>query len=127
MLQVRGDLKSLGVWGVGPLPVAPHISYVGELHYADTGARAIGVAVEFRRTGGIAVEPDTLLQRTDASGRFALFLKPTPSQDGEVVGEVLVRPPPPYASITIPDVRLPTLRGGNDIRFLGVWTIPRAD
>jgi hypothetical protein len=60
-LRVSGDRQFLGSWGVGPLPGPPHISYVGELFYAATGERAEGIEVEFRRSGGIAVVPDTFV------------------------------------------------------------------
>ncbi len=125
-IRVRADVRALGLYGVGPLPGPPHISYVGELRYADSGERAAGVEVEFRRTGGIPVRPDTTIVRTDQFGRFPLFLEPVPRQDGEVTGTILVRPRAPYEAFTIPEVRMPTRRGVNDIRLLGVWEIPLA-
>ena len=120
---VRGDVRNLGLWGVGPLRVDPHISYVGEIYYADTNQRAAGVEVEFRRTGGIAVEPDTFVVRSNELGRFPLFM--TPQGEGEVVGDLFIRPPAPYRALTIRGVRLATLVGGNEIRLVGVWGIER--
>jgi hypothetical protein len=120
---VRGDARNLGLWGVGPLRVAPHISYVGEIFYTDTKKPAAGVEVEFRRTGGITVEPDTFVVRSNDAGRFPLFM--TPQGEGEVTGDLLIRPPEPSRALVIRGVRLATLIGGNDIRLIGVWGIER--
>jgi hypothetical protein len=121
--RVRGNPAFVGSWGVGPLRTDPHISYVGELFYRDTGERAERVEVEFRRTGGIAVAPDTFTVHSDVNGRFPLFM--TPIGEGEVEGEFEVRPPAPYPAFTVSGVRMQTLIGKDDIRLVGVWAIDR--
>jgi hypothetical protein len=120
--RVRGESRRLGYWGVGPLPAPPHLSYVGELYFRDTNARAEGVEVQFRRTGGVAVHPDTFSVVSGADGRFPLFL--TPSGAGEVLGEIRVNAPSPYRSFTVP-LRLETLRGAGEVRLVGVWALSR--
>lgn len=121
--RVRGDARNLGMWGVGPLPTEPHISYVGGLYYRDTGQPAEGVEVEFRRTGGIAVEPDTFVVVSGENGRFPLLMDP--AEQGAVIGEILVRPPAPYKAFKVAEVRIPTLLGKDDLRLLGTWGIDR--
>jgi hypothetical protein len=120
--RVRGDSRRLGFWGVGPLPAPPHVSYVGELFYMDTGERASGVEVQFRRSGGVSVHPDTFTVVSGSDGRFPLFM--TPSGPGEVVGEIHVNAPAPYRSFTTP-VRMETLRGAGETRLVGVWGLSR--
>jgi hypothetical protein len=119
--RVRGSPSHVGNWGVGPVRTDPHISYVGELFFADSGQRAADVEVQFRRTGGIGARPDTFTVRSNDQGRFPLFTKPI--GEGELVGELEVRPSPPYRTFTIPEVRLQTLIGKDDIRLIGVWAI----
>lgn len=119
--QVRGNPTYLGNWGVGPVRTDPHISYVGELFFSDTGERAVGVQVEFRRTGGIAVRPDTFTVQSNSQGRVPLFMKP--QGEGEVEGELEIRSPEPYQPFTLTGVRMQTLVGKDDIRLVGVWAI----
>jgi hypothetical protein len=121
--QVRGDPTHVGNWGVGPVRTEPHISYVGELFFGDSGERAADVEVEFRRTGGIAVRPDTFTVRSNAQGRVPFFMEPV--GEGEVEGEIEVRPPDPYQPLTVTGLRMQTLIGKDDIRLIGVWSIER--
>jgi hypothetical protein len=121
--SVRGNPQHLGTWGVGPLPGPPHVSYVGELWFDDTNVRAVGVEVEFRRTGGIGVQPDTFVVTTDELGRFPLLM--TTDEAGEVVGDILVRAPPPYRSLELVGLRMATLIGINESRLIGVWRLTR--
>jgi len=120
--RVRGDSRRIGYWGVGPLPAPPHLSYVGEVYFRDSGERAGGVEVEFRRTGGVAVQPDTFTIVSGADGRFPLFM--TPSGAGEVIGEIRVNAPAPYRAFTVP-LSLQTLRGAGEVRLAGVWALSR--
>jgi hypothetical protein len=120
--RTRADAQPLGIWGVGPFRSAPHISYLGELFYVDMGERAAGVEVEFQRTAGIMVRPDTFVVESDASGRFPLVM--TPEQEGEVVGRLLIRPPAPHPTLTVTDLRLQTIITANEVRLAGVWGIP---
>jgi hypothetical protein len=120
--RVRGESRRLGYWGVGPLPAPPHLSYVGELYFRDTNARAEGVEIQFRRTGGVSVHPDTFTVVSGSDGRFPLFM--TPSGPGEVLGEIRVNAPAPYRSFAAP-VRMETLRGAGETRLVGVWGLSR--
>lgn len=125
-VDVRGDAQELGVWGVGPLPGPPHISYVGELWFADTNELAVGVDVEFRRTGGLAVVPDTFAVFTGENGRFPLLMRPaTRGEEGVVIGDIHVRPPAPYQPLVISGVRMETTIAQNHLRLLGIWRIER--
>jgi hypothetical protein len=109
------QLLLLGVWGYGQ-----QILYAGELFLRGTGMPAVGLEVEFRRTGGIAISPETLVVHTDATGRFPLA--PSNSADGEVVGTLVVRLPAPLAPDTIAGVHLATF-ASDEMRFLGRWGV----
>lgn len=123
--DIRGEVQLLGVWGVGPLRGPPHISYVGELFYLDTDERAEGIEVEFRRTGGIAVEPDTFVVTSNEQGRFPLFMHPVSGSEGHVIGDLYIRPPAPYQPQVIEGVEMETTVGRGFIRLLGVWGVER--
>lgn len=105
----------LGVFGYGQ-----QILYAGEVYLRGTGQLAAGVDVEFRRTGGITIAPDSFVVRTNADGRFPLA--PSTSSQGEVVGALVIRLPTPYAPDTIPGVRLATF-ASDEMRFLGRWGV----
>lgn len=109
------QLLLLGVWAYGQ-----HILYAGELFLRGTGLPAVGVDVEFRRTSGIAISPETMVMRTDGTGRFPLA--PSTTADGEAVGTLVVRFPPPLAPDTISGVRLTTF-ASDQMRFLGRWGV----
>lgn len=109
------EVRLAGVWSVGP-----HLGYVGELRYADTGKPAAGVEVEFRRTGGIPLRSDVVVEKTNADGRFRLM--PVPLATGEVVGTLTARAPAPYATFTT-EIRLSTF-DTDDVRLAGVWYVP---
>jgi len=109
------QLLLLGVWGYGQ-----QILYAGELFLRGTGMPAVGLEVEFRRTGGIAISPEAFVVHTDASGRFPLA--PSNAADGEVVGTLVVRLPAPLAPDTIAGVHLATF-ASDAMRFLGRWGV----
>lgn len=100
--RAPGELRKLGDWKVP----YPYLNYQVELRHLATGKPAAGVEVEFRRTGGIPVYPDTF--RVTADERGFVLLRPRTSMVGEVVGELEVFPLPPYRAFTVPSVRLAT-------------------
>jgi len=102
-----------GVWSVGT-----GLPYFGVLFRRGTGYRSAGIEVEFRRTGGIAADPDTFVVSTNADGAFSLVT--TPLADGVLVGDLIVRPPPPAVPDTIHAIRLQTVETESSILF-GVW------
>lgn len=114
---IESDVQFLGRWGVGA-----GLFYQGELNWVDTYTHAPGFEVEFRRTGGIAVEPDTFTVVTGTDGRFTL--RPRTAEVGEVVADLRVRHPDPAKSFVIPGVRLAT-READEPQLIGVWTVER--
>ncbi|MGZ8376251.1 MAG: hypothetical protein ACXW05_14215 [Gemmatirosa sp.] len=79
-----------------------------------TGRGVPGVTVVFRRLSGAALPADSLVTLTDGEGRFRFAAEARGA--GEVVGEVLVRPPSPdLPSYVVPDVRLAV----SDVRGAG--------
>jgi len=81
-----------GVYGFGPA-----LRYVGEV-LQQNGTPVAGAQVTWTQTSGVAATPNPLQSATTADGRFPLTL--FPSQDGEVVGTIRVRPPPPWPANT---------------------------
>jgi hypothetical protein len=102
-----GDATVLDPW----IPV-PYFSFVGEFFLnGTTDQRVEGAVVEFRRTSGVALRGDGIVDgvyrtTTDAGGRFAIF--PTDKNvvlpatvAGDVVGDFFVQLPAPYGTSTI--------------------------
>jgi hypothetical protein len=105
------------------LGVGAQIYYYGVLNWASTGQPATGVEVEFRRTGGLAIEPERFVARTNALGMFPLYATlRDPFDQGELVGDLTIRPPAPRAPITITGIRLQA-REDDVERRIGTWTI----
>jgi hypothetical protein len=89
-----GDATLLDPW----IP-EPYFAYAGELFLKGTADQRVNdAAVEFRRTGGVALRGDGLAggvyrTRTDVAGRFSMFPTdggPFPVTFGDVVGELRV-------------------------------------
>jgi hypothetical protein len=80
------------------------IQYSGEVRRRGTDERFPGAVIEFRRTAGIAIDPNPVVVAADDYGRF--MLTPVPLADGAVFGDLIIRPPAPFATEVIRDVRL---------------------
>lgn len=115
----EGDnLGFAGVFGFGPA-----LRYVGEVLRQD-GTPVQGAQVTWTQISGVAASPSVLTGTTDANGRFPLTL--IPSMDGEVVGEVRVVPPAPWAAgtqYTFTNLRLNSFESG-DLRLAVTYRIP---
>ena len=109
------QLVLIGIWSYGYA-----LNYAGELFYQHTGLLADSVAVEFRRTGGLAISPDTFTAQTNSVGRFAI--EATAPGPGQVVAELIVHLPSPQAPDTITGVVITTF-ASDQMRFLGRWAI----
>jgi 5-hydroxyisourate hydrolase-like protein (transthyretin family) len=95
------SVKLLRVWGIGGW-----VNYAGILFHRSTGAPAENVEVEFRRTGGITARPDTFTVRSNFFGGFPMT--PATDGEGELIGDLIIRPPAPLRPTTVRGVRLPT-------------------
>ncbi len=100
-----------------------HLPYVGAIVYAVTQEPARDVEVEFRRVSGVRLERETYVTKTDQTGLFSL--NPIPLEPGVVIARLIVRPPAPYDSLTIRDVRLETIEGEVPPRLVGRWELVR--
>lgn len=112
--RAPGDARWLGEWKV----LLPYLGHQVFLYYRATGQPATGLEVEFRRTGGIRMEPETL--RVPADPRGYAVLRPKPAEHGTVTGDLTIYPLPPYAPITIRDYKLSTFteeRGDSVVRM----------
>ncbi len=106
----------LGVWGYGY-----GILYGVSLYMRGTGAPAPpGLAIQFRRTGGIASTPDLLVMQTDPYGNFPIGAAAAGA--GTIVGDVTVRLPAPFKADTLVGVQIPSF-ASDEMRFLGRWGI----
>jgi hypothetical protein len=96
-----------------------HVSYRGRItgHFTNEGVP--GVRVEFRRTGGIALERDTVSAVTGEGGRYLLSVPA--SERGTVEGEIVVTPPGSSTPYVVPGLRLATVEVRGDARDLPVW------
>lgn len=103
----------------GQLPIGTTLGYVGELFFLESGARAQGVDVEFRQTGGPELLDPRFTVRTDQFGRFPIM--PRPNGDAEITADLIVRPPAPYQQFTIPIRVSPS--NSPRVELLGVWGI----
>ncbi len=106
------SVRDGGVVGFGP-----SLRYVLEVKTNDRLAPAANVAMEFRRTGGVAITPERISGRSGPDGRFEL--RPAVTDSGTVLGDLVVSPAL-GAPRTIPNIRLSTFETG-DLRFGGVF------
>lgn len=113
----RGEVRDLGEWRIRH----PHFSTYGQLFFRGSGELARGVEIEFRRTGGIPVEPELYVARSDSFGNFPL--RPQPLDIGEVVGDVTIRPGGGLSPRTIRDVRFSSYVGDDPNPYLVRWGI----
>jgi O-antigen ligase/polysaccharide polymerase Wzy-like membrane protein len=107
-----------GVYGFGPA-----LRYVGEV-LQQNGAPVAGAQITWTQTSGVAATPNPLQSATTADGRFPLTL--FPSQDGEVVGTIRVRPPPPWpanSEFVFSDLRLNSFES-SDVKLAVTYRIP---
>ena len=104
-----------GRWGIGP-----HLLYYGRIVAGGVGVA--NVDVELRRTGGVAVEPASYTARTGAEGYFPM--SPVPLANGELLADLHVRPPAPYAAFVVRGLRLPTsVEDLSSARPFGTWDL----
>lgn len=112
----------------GPLDVdrvfsrGPSLNWAGVIVFRNAGGQtpAADTRVTFQRTGGIPVSPDTFTVTTQPWGGFSLFTRTR--EEGVVIGELIVDPPPPRSRDTIPEVRMPTYDSGEQ-RVLKRWAV----
>lgn len=99
------------------VPVGSILAYGGEVIFRGTGEKTANVGVEFVRTGGIETTPDHTSTTSNAAGFFEIDL--TPATDGEVIGDLTLRPPAGTAAV-YKNVHLATY-DSVALRSFGVW------
>ena len=95
----------------------PRLSLGGQLIVRETGAAVGGVALDFVRTGGVALASDSVRTTTDADGRFQLAVEA--SDVGEVVGDLVVRSPAPWSPYRVRGLRFHTSEVRGEGQVLG--------
>lgn len=108
----RGEVRDLGEWRIRH----PHFSTYGQLFFRGSGELARGVEIEFRSTGGIPVDPEVYVARSDSFGNFPL--RPQPLDIGEVVGDLTIRPGGGLSERVIRDVRFSSFIGDDPNPYL---------
>ena len=109
-----GDLHRLGEWRI-PFP---YLAYQFHLYYRANGEPARGIEVEFQRTGGIPIRPESL--RTTVDERGYVILRPEIGAQGILTGDLTVYPLPPRQPFTVRGLRLATV---TEERFDSVFHI----
>lgn len=112
LYQDRGQMFAR--WGIGP-----HLLWYGRLV-----ARGVGVPnvdVELRRVGGIPVTPEVVVTKTRAQGDFPM--EPVPLGFGELIADLHVRPPAPYAPFVVRGLRIPTSEEDVYARLYATWDL----
>lgn len=78
--------RHAGLWGYGEA-----WNWYVDVVRASDGQPAANVPIEFRRTGGVMIEPQVISGRTGASGRFAI--RAAVRDTGVVIGDLVISPP----------------------------------
>jgi hypothetical protein len=114
--------ENAGRWGIGP-----QLPYAGLLIWGDTKQPAEGVALEFQRTGGVPISPDRVVWKSGSDGFANVRLVPaTPLGYGEVVGDLTIRPPAPYRTLVVKELRLATVaRDVASFNRIAIWELGR--
>lgn len=107
---------------LGPRSVGRWFPQFGIVRDRDTDQPITGAQISFRRTAGIAIQPDPFSIAVNADGSFPI--RPQPLGDGEVVGDLTISPPAPYRDTVITGLRLQTSMD-DTLRFIGVWRLLR--
>ena len=100
------------------LLLRPAMQYVGEVTRRGTREVVPGVTVEFRRKRGIRIDPDTIITQPNAAGLFGLAPVPRNDRVGEVIGDLIITPPAPYAVEVHRNIRLVSA-DGDTLKLLG--------
>jgi hypothetical protein len=100
--------------------IGPHLPYYGVVNLA--GFPAPDVEVEARRVSGIIVDPNPLVMRTNKDGNFYLH-DFQPRELGELVVDLVFRPPPPWRSFTQTGLRLSTVEEDSFGQLVGTWDL----
>jgi hypothetical protein len=103
------SVRRAAVLGVGPSAL-----YGGIVQDVADARPIAGATVEFRRRGGVPLVQELFTTQTNEGGIFRMF--PAPLADGEVVGDMTFRLPPPYRDTTFTNIRFPTFRS-DETRF----------
>ena len=102
------------------LNVGPSLNYFGEFRLRRTSGPLAGVRVDFQRTNGIAVSPESFTAISDASGRFTFPLRAL--GEGKLVGTLNITPPSPDQPFIVNNLELTPFRADTS-RMYNVWPI----
>ena len=104
------------------LAVGTSFNYAVELHTRGTDAPLANADIDFRRTGGPALDSAVVHGRTGADGRVRLDPPASVDAPGVLVGDLTVRSPTLKQPFVIKGIQLPSF-DSDEIRFLGVFGV----
>ena len=97
------------------------VSASGQLIEFRSGKGVGGVALVFRRTGGIEITDPERTVTTDGDGWYSYRVGAR--EHGSVTLSITVRPPSPYPEYTVEDVALSSSSVKGEGRPLGRWVV----
>ena len=108
-LHLRAQYLDAPGYETKTLRIGNGLQYLAQVVRRGSTVGLTGVTLEFKRIGGISVQPDSLLIPIPTTKFVKLPL--TPGDTGVLHGRFIVRPPAPYKTEVYPDVELRTLDG----------------
>lgn len=100
------------------MAIGPELGWVVSIYDRATVAGVPGTTVSFRRTGGVAVSPESFTGTTDGVGQIRLPL--TAAQTGTVIGDLSIQPPAPFHTYVITAIQLSTADSTRHLPAFGV-------
>lgn len=104
----------------GTYSIGSGLLYVARIFRRGPDTPLAGVTAVFRRRSGISVAVDSVKSISTADGLVSLQL--TPNGNGEVVGDLELRPPFPIPARTITGIRLATMED-DSVRLAGSFGV----
>ncbi len=104
----------------GTYSIGSGLLYVARIFRRGPDTPLEGVTAVFRRRSGISVAVDSVKSISTSDGLVSLQL--TPNGNGEVVGDLELRPPSPIPARTITGIRLTTMED-DSVRLAGSYGV----
>ena len=119
-VQVRPMYRDTVPGLQGVYYVGTTLPYVARIERRGPRTPLSGVTAIFRRTGGVPLAVSTVQSVSNAAGLISLQMEPL--AQGEVVGDLELRPPAPLPVETVRNVRLATV-DDDVLRFAGAYPV----
>jgi hypothetical protein len=117
-IRVQTQFVDAPAYQVTVLRLGTALQYAVKVLRRGSRVAIPGVEVDFKRVGGIPVEPAEFTQSVPFHG--VIPIQPMPLADGEVIADITIRPPAPFLTEVLRGIRLQT-SDGDSLRDLGLW------